>query len=175
IDSGMAESIEIVPESHRQRQLRCDITAFPTGCLLRTVDLTTEQALIAARGELQAADAASAAAGAICVRLSVRGHVSAASDGLAALTGIARDSLAGARFASLFTVASRVEVAEAIEAVASGASQRRIAAECLVHGANPLPVTIGIAAVTIAGRIETLIAMIVHGFDPADAERPASA
>ncbi|MBN8839814.1 MAG: hypothetical protein J0I25_06390, partial [Sphingomonadales bacterium] len=57
---------------------------------------------------------------------------------------------------------SRVETGEAIEAVATDAAPRRIAADCLVRGATAVPITLGLAAVTIDGRIEDLVAIVVR-------------
>lgn len=161
-DSGIAEAVEIVPDSFRSRRLRCDLSPFPGGCLLRATDMTTEQTLAASQALVLATNAAGAAAGAVDVRLSLRGYISAPSPDLATLTGVAAEALTSARFTSLLTVASRVEAGEAVDAVATGHGPCRIAAECLVHGAQPLPVLIGIAAVTIAGRIEALAATIVR-------------
>ncbi|WEK42602.1 MAG: hypothetical protein P0Y64_14615 [Candidatus Sphingomonas colombiensis] len=162
IASGIAESIEIVPETFLSRRLRCDLTPFPTGCLLRAVDVTTEQALAAIRAQLLAMSEAGAASGAINVRINLRGYVVAPSPDLAALTGIAAEALATARFASLLTVGSRVQAGHALDAVATDGIARSVTAECLIHGAAPMPVAIGVGAVTIAGRIEELAITIVR-------------
>lgn len=162
IGSGIAESIEIIPEAFPARRLRCDLSPFPGGCLLRATDLTTEQELAAARALLLAAGMASAAAGAVAVRLSLRGYVVTPSPELAALTGIAAEALASARFTSLLTVGSRVAAGEAVDTVASGGDPRRIAAECLARDAAPTPVVIGLAPVVVAGRIEELAATIIR-------------
>lgn len=160
--SGIAESIEIVPEAYPSRRLRCELMPFPTGCLLRAADVTTEQALVAAQAQLLAASEAGAAAGAISIHLNLRGYITAPSANLATLTGISAEALATARFTSLLTVGSRVPANEALDAVATDGSARSVVAECLIHGAAPVPVTIGIAAVTLAGRIEGLAATIVR-------------
>ncbi len=159
---GIAETIEIIPDAFRTRRFRCELSPFPNGCLLRAIDQTTEQELLVARAMLLASTLSNAAAGAVCVRLSPRGYIVAPTPALSQLTGISPEALANARFVSLLTVASRVEAGEAIEAVASGEGPRRVDAELLVHGASPLPVTIGLAGTAISARIEELAVTIVR-------------
>jgi len=163
IDTGITESLEIVTGAFPSRRLHCRLSAFPNGCLLHVTDMTTDEELASARAQLLATAMANAAAGAIGVRLSLRGYVITPSAALVELTGIAAEALAGARFVSLLTVASRVEAGEAIDAVASGNGTRRMVAECLAHGAAPTPVTIGLAPVSVGGRIEELAATVIRG------------
>lgn len=162
IASGIAETIEIMPDAFPSRRLRCRLSPFPDGCLLRATDMTAEQALAAAQARARAVHAAGESAGAIAVRLSLRGYVVAPGAALAALTGVSREALATARFVSLLAVASRVAVGEAIEAVAGDGIARRVDAECLVDGATAISVALGLAAAAIDGRIEELVATIVR-------------
>lgn len=160
--SGIAESIEITPDAFPSRRLRCLLSPFPGGCLLRAADTTTEQALVAVQAHARATHDAGELAGAIAVRLSLRGYIVAPCPALATLTGVSAEAVATARFVSLLAVGSRVETGEAIEAVATDAAPRRIAADCLVRGATAVPITLGLAAVTIDGRIEDLVAIVVR-------------
>lgn len=162
VASGMAEAAEIGAAGYPGRRWRCAIEPMTGGAVLVIRDITEDLALAERIAELDAHEAATRINGAAAtVRLGLRGYIERATPSLVALTGIAADALKTARFVTLFDVASRVALGEALERVLDLGEERRIVARLLVNRAEPRPVAVGLAPVTRGAAPTAAIAHIV--------------
>ena len=106
--------------------------------------------------------APAAGAGALA-RISLRGYIEDAPPSLSALTGLTSEMLAKARFASLFDVATRVDVGTAIETVIDRSTACGVCAHLLINRGDPIPVRVGLAPIRRgAAAIEGVSAMIAR-------------
>ena len=161
IETGIAEDVEFTWHRFPTRRQHCRILPFPDGCVLHAEDAGAVDELRVMAQVHGATLAALESAGAISVRIGLRGHIEAPPLTLARATGIAVDALAAARFVSLFDVAGRVAVGGAVEQAIATAAPLSVDAALLVRGAVPQPVTIGLAPIREAGQVVALIATIV--------------
>lgn len=164
--SGIAESIEFAPASHRDRLWSAEIAPTPDGALVLCRDVSAEAEASRRRAEAMALDDALAALGGVATaRLTLRGHIDGDTRSLAALTGIDAAALASVRLPVLFDVGSRVRVGEAMDAVLSNGVARAVPANLLINRGQPLPVRIAISAVRAAAAIEGGLALLArdHG------------
>ena len=159
--TGMPESIELEWRRYAGRRKLCRIAPFPNGCLITASDLDAAEELHALRRHHAALCASAEAAGLIEIGITLRGHVAAPTAALARITGVAPDALAGTRFASLFDVADRVAIGEAIDRAIRTSSTERIQASLLSRGARSQAVAIGLSPVVEAGQVTGLIATTV--------------
>lgn len=164
--SGIAESIEFVPASRRERTWSAEIQPTPDGAVILCRDISAEAEASRRRAEAMALDDSLGALGGVAMaRLTLRGHVDGDTRSLAGLTRIDSTALASVRFPVLFDVGSRVGVGEAMDSVLSDGVARSIDAKLLINRGQPLPVRIAISAVRGTAAIEGGLALIArdHG------------
>ncbi|HEU4959825.1 MAG TPA: hypothetical protein VFT56_05400 [Sphingomonas sp.] len=167
IERGLAETVEIVTTRRPGRRLSIDILPWGGGAALIAEDVTLDDERREAEGHVRALDDALAAVeDAAAARINLRGYLEDPAPSLAALTGIALETLASVRFVTLLEVGSRVAVADAIEAVIADGSPRGVTARMPVNRADVRPIRIGlsllrrgvapdgVAAVLVGDRLE---------------------
>lgn len=146
LESGLAETIEVAAARYARRRLSIAIVPCPTGVGLYAQDITVADDLKEARERLDALDQALAIVEDVAAaRINLRGYLCDVSPSLAALTAIPAETLASVRFVTLFDVASRVAVGDAIEAVIADGVPRAARGLLLVNRAAPRPVRIGLS------------------------------
>lgn len=161
-ESGIGETIEIASAVHHDRRLAFAVRPHPGGLAIVARDVTVADERDAARGQLAARDQALGVTGlAATARINLRGYLQHTPAPLCAITGLSPESLAQVRFVSLVDVASRVAVAEAIEAVISDSLPRAIDATLLVNRASPRAVRIGIGPDYQGGMLVGVFAAII--------------
>jgi len=169
IARGVAESVELASSHRPGRRLAIAIQPWEAGAALFARDVTIEEELKDAAGHVRALDQALAAVeDAAAARINLRGYLEAPTPSLAALTGIAVETLASVRFVTLLEVGSRVAVAEAIEAVIADGEPRGVSAMMPVNRAGSRPIRIGLSLVR-RGVAPDGVAAILIGDEP----RPA--
>ncbi|MBY8827651.1 hypothetical protein [Hephaestia mangrovi] len=168
IARGAAETIEIVSSRRSNRLLSMTIQPWARGAALFAHDVTLEEERKDATSHVRALDQALAAVeDAAAARINLRGYLESPTPSLAALTGIAVETLASVRFVTLFEVGSRVAVAEAIEAVIADGAPRGVSAMMPVNRAGSRPVRIGLSLLR-RGVAPNGVAAILVGDDPAE-------
>lgn len=168
IARGAAETIEIVSSRRSNRLLSVTIQPWATGAALFAQDVTLEEERKDAASHVRALDQALAAVeDAAAARINLRGYLESPTPSLAALTGIAVETLGSVRFVTLFEVGSRVAVAEAIEAVIADGAPRGVSAMMPVNRAGSRPVRIGLSLLR-RGVAPNGVAAILVGDDPAE-------
>jgi len=167
IERGLAETVEIAATRRPGRRLSIDILPWGDGAALIAEDITLDDERRAAQGHVRALDDALAAVeDAAAARINLRGYLEDPTPSLAALTGIAVETLASVRFVTLLEVGSRVAVADAIEAVIADGVPRGVTARMPVNRADVRSIRIGlsllrrgvapdgVAAVLVGDRLE---------------------
>ena len=143
---GVAETVEIVSAHRPGRRLAIAVQPWGAGAALFAHDVTLEDELKDATGHVRALDSALAVVeDAAAARINLRGYLENPTPSLAALTGIAVETLASVRFVTLLEVGSRVAVAEAIEAVIADGAPRGVSAMMPVNRAGSRPIRIGLS------------------------------
>jgi hypothetical protein len=161
LSTGATESTEIVPDRYPERRMRCTVAPLPDGCMIRTDDATAADLLRTSEGAREALVVAlEATRSAAVARVSLRGYLIEPGAALAALTAVAPEQLATARFQTLVDVADRPRVSEAIEDAIRTVSVRAAEARLLVRGADALAVRIGFSPALVNGRVEEILAVI---------------
>lgn len=146
IARGVAETVELASSRRPGRRLAIAIQPWGPGAALFAHDVTLEDELKDATGHVRALDQALAVVeDAAAARINLRGYLEAPTPSLAALTGIAVETLASVRFVTLLEVGSRVAVAEAIEAVIADGQPRGVSAMMPVNRAGSRPIRIGLS------------------------------
>jgi hypothetical protein len=144
IARGTPETIEIASSRRPGRRLSIAVKPWREGAALFARDITVDEELKDARGHVRALDQALATVeDAAAARINLRGYLESPTPSLAALTGIAVETLASVRFVTLLEVGSRVAVAEAIEAVIADGVPRGVSAMMPVNRAESRPIRIG--------------------------------
>ena len=163
LSSGIAESIEFAPASHRERTWSAEIEPTPDGAVILCRDISAEAEASRRRAEAMALDDSLASLGGVAMaRLTLRGHVDGDTRSLAALTRIDASALSSVRFPVLFDVGSRVGVGEAMDAVLSDGVARSVSANLLINRGQPIAIRLAISAVRGAAAIEGGLALISH-------------
>ncbi|TPG43331.1 hypothetical protein EAH79_06005 [Sphingomonas koreensis] len=170
IERGVAETVEIESARRPGRRLSVDVLPWRSGVAMFGHDITTAEQLKDATGHVRAIDQALAAiTDAAAARINLRGYLEAPTPSLAALTGIAVDTLASVRFVTLLEVGSRVAVAEAIEGVIADGQPRGVAAQMPVNRAGSRAVRIGLSLLR-RGVAPDGVAAVLIGDGPAGAD-----
>jgi PHD/YefM family antitoxin component YafN of YafNO toxin-antitoxin module len=119
---------------------------WPDGIAITLRRTNEEEELEQTSAEIAAIRKALTAYGGIgTARISVRGTLSMADRGLAEVTGVAIDRLAGARLIDLFTRRSRISVGEALESVLLESRAVALDATLLADGGSELSVRVALA------------------------------
>ncbi|WP_034161208.1 PAS domain-containing protein [Sphingomonas sp. ERG5] len=160
--SGLAETLDLPSIRYHNRSLAIAIQPHPGGVALFVHDVTIASDLREAEAERHAtSETIAVIPGIASARINLRGYLDRPDAPLARLSGLSIDALSSVRFVTLLDIASRVGVAEAVEAVIAGGPSRSIAATLLVNRGEPTPVQIGLAALRRGAAIEAVSAMIV--------------
>ena len=147
VESGIAEEVECVPAAYPSRRLSLSVLPAGDGVVLHARDLTMADELADGRAlDLARGEALMAAGGAAEATVNLRGYCERPAPTLAALTGVPVESLATARFVTLFAVASRVAVGEAMEQVLSDGRPRALRVELLRNRQPTIAIRLGMAA-----------------------------
>lgn len=161
--TGIAESVDIAALRYPDRHLQCSILPLGGGLLIKLHDLTLADDIAALRAVAAAADASKAALdGVATAQINLRGYLEGEAPTLAAMTRLSAESMASVRFVSLFDIASRAMLGEAIErCLATGAAQALGATILVNHGA-PAQVRLGIGVLrrgaSVIGAVVTIVA-----------------
>jgi hypothetical protein len=162
IERGMVETIEVATTHRPGRRLSIDIVPWGGGAALIAEDITLDEERREAEGHVRALDDALAAVeDAAAARINLRGYLEAPTPSLAALTGVALETLASVRFVTLLDVGSRVAVADAIEAVIADGRPRGVAARMPVNRADVRPIRIGLSLLKRGVAPEGVAAVLV--------------
>jgi PAS domain-containing protein len=171
IDRGIGETVEVTSHRGGGRRLLVDIKPWQAGAALFAHDISTEDELRDAHGHVRAIDQALAVVeDAATARINLRGYLDRPTPSLAALTGIATETLASVRFVTLLDVGSRVAVAEAIEAVIADGAPRGVTAMLPVNRGATRPIRIGLSLLS-RGVAPDGIAAILIGDPPLSHDR----
>ena len=156
--TGIGESLEIVTHRYPDRRVEAVLSPLPLGCMMLLADTTRDAELADAEAQIAATRMAIEDTGvAAVVRIGARGQIVKAGSALSHLTGIARDRLSGARFATLIAISGRAATGEAIERALAGHGVR-LTVDLLVDGMTTRPVTLAMAALPDGGAIIALLA-----------------
>jgi hypothetical protein len=173
IARGTAETVEIASPRRPDRRLSVVVQPRHSGAALFAHDVTLEEELKDAAGHVRALDQALAVVeDAAAARINLRGYLEGPTPSLAALTGIAVETLASVRFVTLLEVGSRVAVAEAIEAVIADGCPRGVSAMMPVNRAGSRPIRIGLSLLR-RGVAPDGVAAILIGDDLIGDETPS--
>lgn len=151
--SGRSETIESCSPRFADRRLTYAIDCGPAGCIIQIRDASAAEETQQWHDRHDSIFAALGAAGSGCAVINLRGRIEHASARLTALTGASPDAVSSARLASLVAIADRSPLGDAFEAAIDARTCQTLTASLLVGGAALLPVTIGLAPLTNAGRI----------------------
>ena len=163
IARGTPEVIEIASSRRPGRRLSIAVKPWQGGAALFARDITIDEELKDAEGHVRALDQALATVeDAAAARINLRGYLESPTPSLAALTGIAVETLASVRFVTLLEVGSRVAVAEAIEAVIADGIPRGVSAMMPVNRAESRPIRIGLSLLS-RGVVPDGVAAILIG------------
>ncbi|VVT07431.1 conserved hypothetical protein [Sphingomonas sp. EC-HK361] len=164
---SLGETAEIASPRDSARTLALTMTPVHDGLLVAITDATLNDDIRTIQAERHAEVEARQAAGrSASARISLRGYVEVPDESLMALTGLAAETLATARFVSLFDVATRVSVGSAMERVIDGSGATGLSATLLVNRGDPLSVRVGLAPIRRgAASIEGVSAAIAHAGD----------
>ena len=160
--AGVAEAMEIVSARRPGRRLSLAIEPTAQGVAVFARDVTTAEALHDLTATREACGAAAAATGRVAeVSINLRGHCESPGAALAAMTGVSAAALATPRFVTLFDVASRVVLGEAIERTIAEGMPQAVDVELLVNRAPNRPVRVGLAPRRRGAAVEGVYGMIV--------------
>lgn len=164
ISGAIGETAEIASPRDPQRNLILTITPVQSGLIVAIADATIQdefREMSAIR--LAEADAWRVSGAGALARITLRGYIETPQPSLSALTGLTAEMLMTARFASLFDVATRVDIGTAIEEVIDRASACGVSARLLVNRGDPIPVRVGLAPIRRgAAAIEGVSATIAR-------------
>jgi PAS domain-containing protein len=160
--SARAEAIELPLAGAPNRLLALAIEPHPDGIVLFARDLGDAEAVNQALEDRAAIDRTMVASGrAAFARVNLRGYLEGSHPALAALTGIAADTIASVRLVTLFTVQSRVGLGNALEAVIAEAAPHCLSADLLMNRADPRAVTVTLAPLRRGAAIHGVQALIL--------------
>ena len=155
LDSGVGETLDLVPERFPRRRLHARIAPLPDGCILVARDATAHEEARARAADLRALERAIEVSNvAARARVNPRGYLIDPDGALARMTGTTVEQLATARFLTLVAVGDRGRIGDMIEYVSANSAAVGTRANLLVHGATALPVALGLAPVERGGRVE---------------------
>ncbi|MBW6522473.1 hypothetical protein KZ810_03100 [Sphingomonas sp. RHCKR47] len=161
IDSGTAETLDLIADRYPQRRLHARLDPLGDGCLLVARDATAAEEARARTAELHALERAIHVSNvAARARINPRGYLIAPDDALARITGTTTDQLATARFLTLVAVADRARVGDMIDYVCANNAAVGTRAHLLVRGATAAPVALGLAPVERGGRVEEVSVIV---------------
>lgn len=160
--SGTTETIDLPASPRPDRDLSIAIAPHAGGIAVFAHDRTIEEERRDALAERRAiADSLATVPGAAHFRINLRGYLEGPAASLASLAGLLAESLVAVRFVTLVEIASRVAVADAIEAVIGDGAARHVEAVLLVNRGAALPVSIGLAPLRRGLAIAAVAASIV--------------
>lgn len=160
--SARAEAIELPLAGAPNRLLALAIEPHPDGIALFARDLGDAEAVTQAAEDRAAIDRAMMSSGrAAFARVNLRGYLEGPHPVLAALTGIAAETIATVRLVTLFAVQSRVALGGALEAVIAQATPQCLSADLLMNRAEPRSVTVALAPLHRGAAIQGVKALIL--------------
>jgi PAS domain-containing protein len=160
--SARAEAIELPLAGAPQRLLALAIEPHPDGIVVFARDLGDAEAVTEAAEDRAAIDRAMTSSGrAAFARVNLRGYIEGPHPVLAALTGIAAETIAAVRLVTLFAVESRVALGDAVEAVIAQGAPQCLSAELLMNRGEPRPVTVALAPLHRGAAIQGVKALII--------------
>ena len=163
LDSGTAETLDLVSDRYPARRLHARIDPLARGCLLVARDATASEEARARSAELHAIERAiEVSNGAARARINPRGYLIEPDAALARITGTTPEQLASARFLTLVAVADRARVGDMIDYAYANNAAVGTRAHLLVRGATAVPIAIGFAPVERAGRVEEISAVLTQ-------------
>lgn len=161
--SGVEDSVDVVPALYPTRRWSCRIEPTVDGAMLIAHDVTDDAALAASHAAAAAAASAMLSAGCVAsARIGLRGYLDAPSPTLVALTGVDAESLATARFVSLFEIGSRVAIGNALEAAIGDGASRAVNAILLINRGDPISVTAAFSPIRRGAATEAAHVLIVN-------------
>lgn len=144
--SGVVETIDLVSPRHPDRRLDAEIAPLSDGIALRLTDTSLADELAGLRAGGRALETALAAAtGLAMATINLRGYLAEFGETLSRLTGLGGETLANARFVSLFDIAARPVIGDAIERVIAGDVPTGLSATLLVNRGEAISVRVGLA------------------------------
>lgn len=159
--TGMGENVDLRNGPHPGRRLELAVEPHPLGALIVGRDRSVEDDRDDAAATTGAmVDALATIPGVAVARVGLRGYVDQADRALGRLSGVSGAALAGVRFVTLFAVASRVALGEAIEAVIAGGMPRCVEGTLLVNPGDPVPVHVGLSAIRRGPALEAVLAVV---------------
>ncbi len=159
--SGLAEAIDI-GAPFAGRTITVAIDTVDTGACLRISDVTVADELAAMRtAQIADASALSATGLAAIGRINLRGYLEGPTGAIAAMAGVAPESLAGTRFVGLIDIGTRAAVGQAFENAIEAHAPVRVDAQLLVGGAAATPVQIGFGPVARGSTIDAVSVAVV--------------
>ena len=159
---GAGEALELASRPDGDTDLRIAITRLPAGKLVTVEDLRDARERDVATSALEALDRALALHEAVAqVRINLRGFVVRPGRSFLRMSGLGGEALARVRFVSLFDIASRVPLSDAIEEAVDRREPRRVAAGLLVGGTQVTRVGVALSPVTHAMAVTGLLAVLV--------------
>lgn len=162
VDSAQAETIELPFAIAPDRPVSLAIEPHPDGVAIFGRDLGDVDALRRAEDDREAIERALSSSGlAATARVNLRGYLDGQHPALAALTGIAEETLRVVRLVTLFSVQSRVALGDAIEATAADGATRAVAAQLLINRGDARDVTVAIAPRRRGAAIDGVVALVV--------------
>lgn len=148
VDSGTTELFELDSVMNPGRVMAVTIARMPEGVAILGEDVTAPAELAGMRADMTALRNAAGASPGLCLgRVNPRGSIDSADANLSQLSGIANDSLLGARLGSLFDMSSRARVNELVDQVLDGGQPGWTRARMLARGADAVPAALGLAAI----------------------------
>jgi PAS domain-containing protein len=161
LDSGTAETLDLVPDRYPGRRMHARLDPFGDGCLLVARDATAGEEARARTAELRALERAIEVSNvAARARINPRGYLIEPEPALARMTGTTPEQLASARFLTLVAVADRARVGDMIDYAYANNAAVGTRAHLLVRGATAVPSAIGLAPVERAGRVEEISVLL---------------
>lgn len=161
LDSGTAETLDLVPDRFPHRRLHARVDPISDGCILIARDATAQEEARARTADLRALERAIEVSNvAARARVNPRGYLVEPDAALARMTGTTAEQLAAARFLTLIAVGDRARVGDMIEYVSANAASVGTRANLLVHGATAMPVALGLAPVERSGRVEEISVLL---------------
>jgi hypothetical protein len=154
LNSGDSETFVIESARYPGQTLNFQIIPFPSG-LAVLAEVGTQAARVRqATSAAAAAELAMDATGSLGRgRIDVRGGITSANNGLAALTNNATDKVVGRHLPTLFEQGSRTSVREAVEEVLNSGRAFSLQVEMLNGCEEPVPVMMGLGAERDGGSI----------------------
>jgi PAS domain-containing protein len=162
--SARAEAVELPLASAPGRLLALAIEPHPDGIVLFARDLGDTEAVTQAIEDRAAIERAMMISGrAAIARVNLRGYLEGPHPALAALTGIAVETIATVRLVTLFAAQSRVALGDALEAVIAQAAPQCLSTELLMNRAEPRTATVALAPLHRGAAIQGAKALILTG------------